>query len=123
MLSKYFIEDCAGGLQHWLDEEVYKFYNATAHQHVWTLSGAQQPDLQSAVANADVSPAWTWTTLMTGYKGQKYVQQVQAPLKMRAGGDYSSATACGSRNRTLNAILYNGGTSYGFRVIVSNCGL
>jgi len=115
MISNLGMESACGLIYQWLDEQSYRFDGATAHTHSVVVSGESQT-VTSAVASADVAPAWAYYDL-PGAKGSLYKQGTYGDVKLLAGGYWSDGTSCGSRYRNLFYYRWYAYSAVGVRAV------
>ena len=92
MISNIGCEDCTGLINQWIDEQTFNYS---------TVGG--------------------WAYLTTeGSKGQMYMQNSVADMKISAGGGFSSAASCGSRSRQMSSTRWGTSSDRGGRACVDS---
>ncbi len=86
MISNIGLEDCAGLIWQWLDEQSYRYDAST----------------------------WSWKNV-TGGKGQLYTQDSYGDVKLLAGGDWGDGASCGSRGRRADFFRWAAAADIGGR--------
>ena len=89
MISGSFLEDCCGVEWQWLDEQSYQ---------------------------TGTSGGWNWYDHTSG-KGQLYLANDNADVKLLAGGHWANGATCGSRGRDAANYRWSSASALGFRLV------
>ena len=115
MISNYGLEDMCGVMWQWLLDQSYRFDGAANHTHQVTVSGDPQT-VTTGNPSGDVAPAFSFYDL-PGSKGSLYKQGTYGDIKLLGGGDWDSATSCGSRGRNAHNFRWGTYTVVGGRFL------
>ena len=87
-ISQFFLEDCTGVWNHWLQDQSFQYDNST----------------------------WVWTALPGG-KGYIYREGSKGDVKVVAGGAYADGVNAGSRSRNMSYARSDSAATIGFRLL------